>query len=239
MTPQTTAAEYRIVPFDHQVSFELTGRRDNVLTNFISVSVEGHFIAAAMGYGLKPVSPNFFAPQVSPSPPGGPPSRLVPLEEVTLGQLLDGYEFALRTQGVAEANLEAQQQQMLTSGAQINPAFADLIISQGRAQFPVDSLGEGINRLFQTPACGSEQVHFLYRIIDNASSRELQSEPVHNLAGLGRANGDRPFRFFPRPLIFEPRAVIRFQITEISGRGRLYIVLQGYKVLRTAPLARE
>jgi hypothetical protein len=239
MTPPAAPAEYRIVPFDHQVSFELTDRRDNVLTKFINVSVEGHFIATAIGYGLQSVSPIFFAPQISPGPPGGPPSRLVPLQGVTISQLLDGFEFALSAAGAAKGNVEAQQQQMLKSGAQFNPEFTDLIISHGRGGFFVDSLGDSITRLFQTSICAPEQVHFLYRIIDNASSRELQSEPVHNLAGWGRANGDRPFRFFPRPLVFEPRAVIRFQITEITGQGRLYIVLQGYKVLRTSPLVRE
>lgn len=227
----TSPPEYRIVPFDYQVSFELTGRRDNVLTKLISISVEGHFVAAAIGYSLQPLSQTFFAPQISPGPPGGPPSRLVQLREVTLSQILDGYVFALNLPASSEADVEAQEQKALQSGAQINPEFGDLIFSQGGGNFFVDSLGDGINKLFQTSACGLEHLHFLYRIIDNASSRELQSEPIHNLAGLGVANGDRPFRFFPRPLVFEPRAVIRFEITEIIGSGKLYIVLQGYKVL--------
>lgn len=82
--------------------------------------------------------------------------------------------------------------------------------------------------------CGSvpRDVSFLYSIIDNGTGRALQSEPIHNIAGLGSADGDRPFRAFPRPIVFEPRSVILFQIQEIlGGPGTLYIVLQGYKVV--------
>jgi hypothetical protein len=59
----------------------------------------------------------------------------------------------------------------------------------------------------------------------------MQNRFVHNIAGLGIANGDRPFRVLHQPMMFLPRSTIRVQVEEISGSGRLYIVFQGYKML--------
>jgi len=228
--------EPRIVPFDYQVKFDLTGRRDNVITRLINVSFEGNFVAVAMGYSFQPAPTITFPPLVLPSlpKPDDPPSREFMLQGVTIGLALDGFRMTLRdVHKVAPAKHEELEQQLLKTGVQVNPMLADLVSSQGGGAFFVDSLGFGIRNLFQTATCEHEQLNFLYRIIDDASSREFQSEPVHNIAGLGIANGDRPFRFFPQPIVFEPRAVIRIQIIEISGLGRLFFVLQGYKVLGT------
>jgi hypothetical protein len=79
-------------------------------------------------------------------------------------------------------------------------------------------------------------VHFLYTIVDSGSGRELQNKSVHNIAGFGAADGDRPFRPFARPVSFVPRSTIRIEIEEVSAGpffkdGTLYIVLHGYKRL--------
>ena len=88
---------------------------------------------------------------------------------------------------------------------------------------------EALNRVTET-------LEFLYSITDNGTGRALQSEPVHNIAGLGIANGDRPFRTFPRPIVLAPRSVLLFQVKEISGGpGDLYFVLHGYKVVGASP----
>ena len=82
--------------------------------------------------------------------------------------------------------------------------------------------------------CGSDpdELSFLYSIIDNGTGRALQSEPIHNIAGLGIADGDRPFRTFPKPFVLDPRSVLLFQVRALSGGpGTLYFVLQGYKVV--------
>lgn len=82
--------------------------------------------------------------------------------------------------------------------------------------------------------CGSEarELNFLYSIIDNGTGRALQNEPIHNIAGLGIADGDRPFRTFPKPFVLDPRSVLLFQVQALSGGpGTLYFVLQGYKVV--------
>ena len=79
-------------------------------------------------------------------------------------------------------------------------------------------------------------IHFLYTIVDSGSGRELQNKSVHNIAGFGAADGDRPFRPFARPVPFVPRSTIRIEIEELSAGpffkdGTLYIVLHGYKRL--------
>lgn len=81
--------------------------------------------------------------------------------------------------------------------------------------------------------CGLD---FKYSLVDSGSGRELQNQPIHNIAGLGAADGDRPFRPFARPAFFAPRSTIRIEVEEVS-EGSLYrdavlfIVLQGYKRL--------
>jgi hypothetical protein len=86
-------------------------------------------------------------------------------------------------------------------------------------------------------ALASERtIDFKYSIVDSATGRELQNRPIHNIAGLGDATGERPFRAFAKPMVFMPRSTIRFEIEEISEgaqyeQAELYIVLHGYKVL--------
>lgn len=79
-------------------------------------------------------------------------------------------------------------------------------------------------------------VHFLYSIVDSGSGRELQNRAVHNIAGLGAADGARPFRPFARPVQFVPRSTIRIEVEELSAGpffkdGTLFLVLHGYKRL--------
>ena len=75
-------------------------------------------------------------------------------------------------------------------------------------------------------------MQFLYALFDEGSGREFQSEPILNIAGLGAADGKRPFRYFAQPITFAPLATIRMEITELSDfRGELHVALHGYKVL--------
>jgi hypothetical protein len=77
-------------------------------------------------------------------------------------------------------------------------------------------------------------VSFRYAIFDTGTGRDLQNQPIHNIAGLGIADGERPFKKFARPMIFLPRSTIRVTVQEHFGRGTLYFVFQGYKVLASA-----
>src|SRR4029453_11218346 len=122
----------------------------------------------------------------------------------------------------------------LTDGIRIRPdrlriAFKDN--GQLAEQVPnemADQLFERLNR--------PEDVSFRYTIFDSGRGRELQNQPLHNVAGLGIADGDRPFKKLARSMIFQPRSTIRVRVEERFGRGTLFIVLQGYKFL-SAPAA--
>src|SRR5215510_5968106 len=100
-----------------------------------------------------------------------------------------------------------------TAGGQLNTVSRDLL---GR-------LFQSVNR--------PEEVRFLYSIIDTGTGRELQNQRAFNVASLGIANGDRPFKVFHKPMTFLPRSTIRVQVEEVFGRGRLFLVFQGYKIL--------
>jgi hypothetical protein len=132
------------------------------------------------------------------------------------------------TLGEVEAELEKRGAD-LARGFRLNPRFANL------AGLPLNQLS-ATSRDSAFEVCGSaaEEVSFLYSIDVGSTGREYQNKPIHNVAGLGIANGDRPFRPFAKPMMFEPRSFVRIQVEEISGPpGRLFIVLQGYKLLGT------
>ena len=108
------------------------------------------------------------------------------------------------------------------------------------ALFPGTAPGFGANDAFTALAeillLRFGGIHFRYSIVDSGSGRELQNKSVHNIAGLGAADGDRPFRPFARPVPFVPRSTIRIEIEELSAGpffkdGTLFIVLHGYKRL--------
>jgi hypothetical protein len=108
------------------------------------------------------------------------------------------------------------------------------------ALFPGTATGFGANDAFTALAesllLRFGGIHFLYTIVDSGSGRELQNKSVHNIAGFGAADGDRPFRPFARPVPFVPRSTIRIEIEEVSAGpffkdGTLFIVLHGYKRL--------
>jgi len=132
------------------------------------------------------------------------------------------------TLGALDAGLRAFGAD-LTRGFRLNTALR----GQFDADLPLDRLSAGtLERAFATGAVASEEASFLYSLDVVDTGRELQNKSIHNIAGLGIANGDRPFRPFARPFRFEPRSVIRIQIEELSTTpGTLFIVLHGYKVL--------
>jgi hypothetical protein len=119
----------------------------------------------------------------------------------------------------------------LTCGVRLNPNAVGFLT----ADLPLTQMASGtLDRLFESCCTDADEISFLYSIDILSTGRELQNEPIHNVAGLGIANGDRPFRPLARPIAFEPRSFIRIQIEELSGPpGTLYIVLHGYKTLGT------
>lgn len=163
------------------------------------------------------------------------PLKLKPGDTVLVKNVTNNYASVMQIpDNVLDFNLSSIPVENLRQGFRINSTVFKRLVNG--VTIPTEEFKEP----FQPCGVFPENLSFLYSITDNGTGRELQSEPIHNIAGLGIANGDRPFRPFPKPLVFEPRSVILFQVQEISGGpGTLYFVLQGYKVLGTGALRME
>ena len=174
------------IPYDHVATFRLTGVPGNRVQDVINVSVDGAFVAAAIGYSFIPA-----------------PLRLA---LNSTGLLTDPVHDRLR----------------------VASAFAEPAI-----EGDVRGLVQAMFRCLMVRLCG---IDFKYSIIDSSVGRELQNLPIHNIAGLGKADGDRPFRPMARPMLFMPRSTIRIEVQEVSSLpihkgAELFIVLHGYKIL--------
>jgi len=214
--PSAPAAA-KTIPFDYVFQFTLLGQRGNKVQDVVEISTEGIFVALSVGYSLvidELKTPRTFGPVIESSEIDLTSTTSRPLAEIKLGEIAAGLE-----------KIGAD----LTVGFRLNPASANLLASG----LPLDTVSEGaLNRVFETGRDAAEEVSFLYSLDVGNTGREYQNKPIHNIAGLGIANGDRPFRPFAKPIMFEARSFVRFQIEELSGPpGTLFIVLQGYKLL--------
>jgi hypothetical protein len=203
----------RVIPFDYVARFALAGRPGNRLEDEVAVNVEGGFVATAVGYGLEV------------------DERRVPLST------------AVRAAGLPAATLDAKNDQVklgalplrvfppsaLADGIRIRPQFIRMAFDNNArlaTALPVELLDHLFERLNRP-----QDVAFRYAMFDTGRGHDLQNRPLFNVAGLGIADGDRPFKRLARPMLFLPRSTIRVEIEERFGRGTLFLVLQGYKIL--------
>lgn len=205
----------RVIPFDYVSKFQLTGTPGNLLDDEVPINVEGGFMATSIGYGLSVETLDVAVDQaqlaINPVPPDPPDTT--PLGDVPL------------------KNLPVS---VLQAGIRIRPSFLRIAFDNAGALnrvFPLSSL----NRVFES-LNRPDDVLFRYSIFDTGTGRELQNQPLNSIAGLGIANGDRPFKQLARPMRFLPRSTIRVNIEERFGRGTLFIVFQGYKLLGGPPM---
>jgi hypothetical protein len=220
----------RTIPFDYAFRYQLTGKPSTVLNSTVTVSIEATFVAVAIGYGVVPkISPAVFGAV----PPGQPGVILAATfktaRAINLGAIVGSIQLALPE---TERRLRDDTivGAVLKRGLRLNPQFADIALIALERDRPLEP--SILAKMFQVVGPPSDRIQFLYALFDEGSGREFQGEPILNTAGLGISNGDRPFRYFPRPIVFKPRSTIRLQITEISDfQGELHISLQGYKVL--------
>ncbi len=201
----------RVIPYDHVATFDLTGQPGNVHQDVINVGVEGLFVAVAIGYGLE--------------------------EAVTETVPIDG-ENAAPVDGVT---LEDFPSYALLDGMRLNPALEPIVFrnSPTVADFSTFTIQEANDLgLFQTIR-RARPFSFLFNIVDSGTGRELQNAPIHSIAGLGKANGERPFRVLAQPLSFLPRSSIRVEVEEQTRgvSGRLHVALHGYNILGAAGVA--
>jgi len=217
-----------VIPYDAVASFRITGRAGNLLQDVINISTDGVFVATAIGYGFEE---DRGRPLTSaPVAPGSPP---IVVGDLTLSQL-----------PIAA----------LVEGFRVNPSYAHWISgATSAANVDPDDLGFGSDALPADRVLGQllqrikppEDISFLLSLVDSGTGRELQDQPSHNLASLGKSNGERPFRALAQPMHFAPRSTLRLQVTERSEgvTGTLFVVLYGYRVLGAAacpePVARQ
>lgn len=203
-----------VIPYDAIASFELTGKPGKVVAGVINIDVDGTFVATAIGYGLEEDCrrPLDIQEEIG-SEGGGEPGETFRLGDIRLGDippdiLIDGFRLK-------------PDPNFLSSAATGSRVPFSRFIAQAERSNVLEHL------------VPRSEVSFFFSIVDSNSGRELQDEPVHNLASLGKTNGERPFRVLPKPLSFAPRSTVRLQVIENSEgvRGTLFIVLYGYKIL--------
>jgi hypothetical protein len=218
--------EQRAIPFDYTFRFDLIGEPDRLVRSLVTVSVEASFVAVSIGYGIVPkLTPVIFGPGTK-DIDGGDSAPI--LREISIGELLDALVAPLAQTGDTLKD-ETGPEAALKGGIKLNPQFAELALSSG-GETPLSD--DVLRNLFQVVTAPADEIQFLYALFDEGSGREFQSEPLLNTAGLGISNGDRPFRYFARPIIFDPLSTIRMDVIEKSDfQGELHVSLHGYKVL--------
>jgi len=232
----------RVIPFDYVARLELTGRRQNVVETETTINVEGGFVASSVAYGLLVEEIEVpiqwaRATEVKNTAPRGasatPFSGLIQqLAKSRQDWLKDPVANALPSMNLADLPLRLLPTSALTDGIRIKPDHVRIAFeNNGRlaSDLPVTWLDEIFERL-NTP----EDVSFRYSIYDSGRGRDLQNQPLHNVAGLGIANGNRPFKKLARSMVFLPRSTIRVRVEEVFGRGTLFIVFHGFKFLATS-----
>jgi hypothetical protein len=232
LAQSATVSEKRAIPFDYAFRYQLEGKPGKVLNSIVSVSIEATFTAMSIGYGVVPkVQPIVFGP-VPPPAPGPILFNLAPtaLSTIPLADILRGLDSQLKATSTTLKG-ETGADAVFKNGLKLNPSVAEFVLQDPDTLLSPDIL----ERLFQVVGSPPELIQFKYAIFDEGSGREFQSEPILNIAGLGSAAGERPFRYFAQPITFRPRSTIRMEITEVSDfAGELHVVLQGYKVLGDA-----
>jgi hypothetical protein len=195
MAPPTAAPTTKEIPYDYVAKFKLQGKPGNRVQDVINISIEGGFVAAAIGYSFIPAK----LPPLASS--GATPSISPPPTSEGVGWLM------------------------------------------ANAILPVVGDPRMLAQCLLVRLCG---IDFKYSIVDSGTGRELQNQPIHNIAGLGEPNGKRPFRPLAKPMLFMPRSTIRIEVEEVSEGpiygyddqatkqrvgSELFIVLHGYKIL--------
>ena len=78
--PSPGSSPASIIPYDYAAKFELRGIPGNIVQDVINISVEGVFVAVAIGYGFEEERGQSIEIPVTPPPTLG---------EITLGEIPD------------------------------------------------------------------------------------------------------------------------------------------------------
>jgi len=227
---------YALFVPDQSIRFGPGDERDLEPLNSPNTSVTSNgspvLLRSITGSSLQPAGIPFdsrvraIRPQAAPNAPL-PVSPIAP-RAVLFGDLVRSLSRRLR-ETVSSGEIGPKTAQALMNGIRINPQIAKrVLLTGGEEVLEADDLEE----LFEAVGVQPERVQFLYALHDDGTGRAFQSDPIFNLAGLGSANGERPFRHFATPITFMPRTTIRLEVTPKSDfHGELHVILHGYKVL--------
>jgi len=193
----------RTVPFDYVARVPLSGVAGRRVEREVILDTAGGFRVTSLGYAVNAES------------------DAVPVDP---GVVIEG-----DPPGLAGLGLGALPASAWLDGIRLRPGFIrDAVDGTGTrltdALLPAARLQEIFQRLNRP-----QDVFFRYEITDGGTGRELQNRPILNIAGLGSADGRRPFKKLGKPLEFGARSTIRVAVEEGSGRGDLYLVFQGYR----------
>jgi hypothetical protein len=230
VTPAAFTATAKELPYDYVARFVLSGKASNRVQDVINISVDGAFVAVAIGYGFIPAKLAELPSEISliesgpievfsaAADPPAPLPRAAAAERPTTTTLAEIFAKTIATALLDFAEPTADRQQAVN-----------------RIQSVINTVGDprSLLQCLLVKLCG---IDFKYSVIDSGTGRELQNQPIHNIAGLGQATGDRPFRPLGKPMLFMPRSTIRIEIEEVSEGplytgAELYIALHGYKIL--------
>jgi len=148
--PPPGAPPALIVPFDYAASFELSGVPGNVVEGVINISVEGIFVAVAIGYGFeedrgRPITVSLGTDPVAPGD--------ITLSQVPADALISGFRVDPRFETVVFQSNAANGQNGQLSAQQLPAAF--------------------VSQLFQSVKPPAD-ISFLFSMVDTSSGRELQ-----------------------------------------------------------------
>jgi hypothetical protein len=209
--PVSDTPTVKEIPYDYVARFILDGTRPgNRVQDVINISTDGAFVTTAIGYS--------FIPRLN-----------VRNSFVESGA---GNEGAL-TIFISQNNNAVLQSLINLFSPFVEPLTGNNDPEQERKRRQLEQLIAAPLRCSLARLCG---VDFKYSIVDSGSGRELQNQPIHNIAGLGTADGERPFRYLAKPQLFMPRSTIRIEVEEVSEGplyqgAELFMVFHGYKIL--------
>jgi len=222
----------KTIPFEYSFRFSLTGVRDTTLTKTITISVESSFVAVSIGYGVVPTDSTvtFGVSRTRPAIFLAAGPGLGTLLSTNFAELITSIAQSVEeNDALLKGTIGPATAAVLTNGFRLNPRLAErILLGGGKSNVDPPELAA----MFSSIGVPAREVQFLYALRDEGTGREFQSQPILNTAGLGIADGNRPFRYFATPISFAPRSTIRMDVTELSNvKGELHVVLHGYKVL--------
>jgi hypothetical protein len=223
-----SAQKVKRIPFDYVATFTLTGEPGRRVQALINISAEATFICTSIGYGAE--EPKIYQ------------TYLAQIQDIRNQQILLILDKAKKNDGDPTPPTDGDGTTTPVFSGGLGGIFGGSI---GGVLLDAGTITNINRRITLEQIPGEEAIRnviqnfrdalsFKYAIIDRGSGRELQNVPIHNLAGLGRLDGTRPFRELSVPYVFLPNSTVLVELTELVTleAAIIHIDFQGYKEFR-------